>query len=96
MGQMATIPVFACRVCGKPVYGVHLSTQNDPDNERLKLLMQGLAKAALCDYHKNRYNYLAERNRSDEMPLNPNLIIYSVIDNTKANYYGEGLKKPES
>lgn len=93
---MATIPVFACRVCGKPVYGIHLSTQNDPNNERLKLLMQGLAKAALCDYHKNRYNYLAERNRSDEMPLNPNLIIYSVIDDTKANYYGEGLKKPES
>lgn len=85
MPKMATVPVFACRGCGTPVYGVHLEAR---DMETLKELMQGMAQIALCGNCKGRYNYLAAQNRSDEFPLNPNLIIYNVIDKSGNDYYG--------
>lgn len=92
MSQMATVPIFACRGCGKPVYGLHLSMENDPDNEKLKDAMQNMAKIAICKHCKARYNYLAQQGRSDEFNLNPNLIIYNVVDPTEVDYYGRKTK----
>lgn len=90
---MATVPVFACRVCGKPVYATHLSTQiNDPNNELLKSLMQSLAKIALCRYHQLVRNYYASLGREDEFlknQFNPQPVILSVVDSTGLNYYND-------
>lgn len=91
MAEMATVPVFACRVCGKPVYATHLSTTGkDPSAETLKVLMQGLSKIALCDYHKAKRNWYASQGREDEFlanELNPMTVIYNVVDNSKLDYY---------
>lgn len=91
MSQMATVPVFGCRVCGKPVFVTHLSTQGaDPDNERLKQLMQGLGKIALCPYHQKVRNYYASLGREDEFlknQFNPQGVIYNVHDHSGNDYY---------
>lgn len=87
MSEMATIPVFACRRCQKPVYVVHLSANNDPDAEKLKGFMQNLQKIALCEDCLKIYNYLASQNRSSEFYVNPHITIYNVVDNSTADYY---------
>jgi hypothetical protein len=93
MSEMATVPVFACRVCGKPVYITHLSTQEaDADAKKLKLLMQGLSKIALCDYHRAKRNWYASQGREAEFlanELNPVTVIYNVVDGSKLDYYGK-------
>jgi len=88
MAQMATIPVFACRRCGKPVYVTHLSSAKDPDASKLKELMKGLSDIALCRNCRETYNYLASQGRSEEFLINPDGIIYSVVDNSGVDYYG--------
>ena len=91
MAQMATIPVFACRKCGAPVYVTHLSSVgNDADASKLKELMQGLADIALCKYCQMKYNWYASQNRSDEFLINPHIIIYNVDDKSGLDYYGKG------
>lgn len=92
MSQMATIPVYACRKCGKPVYVVHLSMRDDPKAEKLKGAMQNLQKIALCKYCLMMYNWLALQGRSDEFLLNPEIVIYNVVDHSKADYYGRKAK----
>jgi hypothetical protein len=88
MAQMATVPVFACRGCGKPVYAVKLeSFGDDPDASKLKELMQGLKDIALCKYCRMKYNWFASQGRSSEFLLNPNLVIYNVVDISGADYY---------
>jgi hypothetical protein len=88
MAQMATVPVFACRGCGKPVYVVHLSSnKDDPDANLLKQLMQGLKDIALCKYCRMKYNWLASQGRSDEFSLNPRGVIYNVVDPSGVDYY---------
>lgn len=93
MAKMATQPVFACRVCGKPVVVAHLSTTvNDPSGELLKSLMQKLAEIALCPWHQNVRNYYARQGRENEFireQLNPRLVLLSVIDNSGLNYYND-------
>lgn len=92
MAEMATVPVFACKVCGKPVYVVHLSTTtNDPQAEMLKTLMQGLGNIALCKYHAMKRNWYASQGREEEWlknELNPRTVIYNVVDNSNLDYYG--------
>lgn len=92
MSQMATVPVYARRGCGNPVYVTHLSMRDDPDASKLKSAMQNLAKIALCKYCQLKYNWLAVQGRSDEFLLNPHVIIYNVRDNSDADYYGRKLK----
>ncbi len=91
MAEMATVPVFACRVCGKPVYAVHLSTtMDDPQAEMLKTLMQGLAKIALCKHHQIKRNWYASQGREEEWlknEFNPMTVIYNVVDNSELDYY---------
>ena len=88
MAQMATVPVFACRGCAKPVYGLHVqSFGNDQDASRLREIMQGLAGIALCKYCRMKYNWLASQGRSDEFLLNPNIVIYNVVDPSGLDYY---------
>lgn len=89
MGQMATVPVFACRGCGRPVYATHLSTVADPDNKKLKMMMQGLSKIALCKHCKAQSDYFAQTGQY--LPLNPHSVIYTVVDPSGANYYKSGL-----
>lgn len=91
MAEMATVPVFACRVCGKPVYVTHLSTTGaDPKAGLLKTLMQGLSKVALCDLHKQNRNYYATQGREEEWlksEFNPRGVIYAVLDHSDLDYY---------
>lgn len=87
MAQMATVPVFACRGCGKPVYATNVQSFNDTNAEKLKEIMQGLASIALCKYCKMKYDYYASQGRSDEFHLNPHLIIYNVVDKSGLDYY---------
>jgi len=89
MSQMATVPVFACRICGKPVYVSYLSTtREDADNSLLKTLMQGLSKIALCQWHTEVRNWYASQGREGEFYLNPDIVLYNVRDNTGLDYYG--------
>lgn len=85
------MPVYACRVCGKPVYVIHLSTKGRDDNaEQLKRLMQGLGKIALCKYHAMKRNWYASQGREDEWlknELNPMTVIYNVVDKSGVDYY---------
>lgn len=91
MSQMATTPVFACRVCGKPVYVTHLSTKgSDEGAENLKRLMVNLGKIALCKYHQMKRNYYASQGREEEWlqnELNPRTVIYNVVDKSGLDYY---------
>ena len=91
MAEMATVPVYACRVCGKPVYVTHLSTTKaDPSAEMLKTLMLGLSKIALCKYCSMKRNYYATQGREEEWlanELNPMTVIYNVVDNSNLDYY---------
>lgn len=90
MAEMATTPVFACRNCGKPVYVVHLSSVNDPDASKLKVLMQGLVNIALCPECRKIKRWRDAHGR--EFRVNPQGIIYSVIDKSDADYYGRNMK----
>jgi len=96
MTQMATVPVYACRVCGTPVYVTHLSTQGkDEDAEKLKMFMQGLAKIALCPPCQKKRTWYASQGREAEFlanELNPATTIYNVVDNSKLDYYGRNIK----
>lgn len=85
---MATIPVFACRVCGKPVYVTHLSSMNDPKAEKLKDMMANLQKLALCDFHRAQRNWYASQGRENEFYMNNHIVIYNVVDNSDLDYYG--------
>lgn len=88
MAQMATVPVFACRKCGRPVYVTHLSSiGKDPDASRLKELMKGLQDIALCKYCQMSYNWYASQGRSDEFLISPNIVIYNVVDISGNDYY---------
>lgn len=86
MAEMATVPVFACRGCGKPLLA-KLTSYNDEGAKLLKELMSGLSDIALCKHCKARYNYLALQGRSDEFHKNPTSVIYNVIDNSGNDYY---------
>jgi len=85
MAKMSTVPVYACRGCGRPVYGIHVEAGTA---EQLKAIMPHLAEIAICKDCKARYNWLASQNRSDEFRLNPNLIIYNVVDPSGVDWYG--------
>lgn len=64
---MRLIPVFKCRVCGKPVFVTLLdTTRPDPDGVLLHKLMGGLAKVALCNWHQRQKNWYASQNRLEE------------------------------
>lgn len=91
MADMSTVPVYACRVCGAPVYVTQLSTRKDPQAELLKTFMQNLQKVALCSYHRAQRNWYASQGREAEWlanELNPSVTIYNVIDNSSLDYYG--------
>ncbi len=91
MAEMATVPVYGCRVCGKPVYVTHLSTTGtDESASLLKTLMQGLGNIALCKYHRMKRNWYASQGREEEFlanELNPITVIYNVVDNSDLDYY---------
>lgn len=69
MSKMSTIPVFTCKAphgCSRMVRGVHLSTtQADPDGKLLDKLMAHMGDKALCDFHRNQFNYYSSRNEGD-------------------------------
>lgn len=91
MAKMATVPVFACKVCGKAVYVTDLSTRGQGGADELKALMQGLKSIALCAEHRKAYNYYASQNRADEFiknQLDPATTIYNVRDESGVDYYG--------
>ena len=92
MAQMATIPVYKCRRCGKPVYATHLSTQKDEGAKMLQAFMQNLQKIALCRECQRIYNWLAQQDRTDEFLVNPHIVILNVVDNTELDYYGRNMK----
>lgn len=93
MSKMATVPVFACRYCGKPVYVTNLSTRiDDPNSELLFKLMEGLRDIAMCKECRNRYNWYASQNRAAEMPLNPQGILYNIHDHSGLDYYGRNAR----
>lgn len=93
MSQMATVPVYACRYCGKPVYVTLLCTKtDDPNAALLQKLMGGLQDIAMCRECRRRWNWLASQNRANEMLLNPETVIYNVRDNSGLDYYGRTLR----
>ena len=96
MSQMSTVPVFACRVCGKPVYVTALKTlQDDPDGKLLEQLMKGLSDIAFCPEHRRQWNYFASRNRADEFYsnlFNPQGVLYNVRQGkSEVDWYGRNL-----
>jgi hypothetical protein len=92
MAEMATIPVYACRKCAAPVYVTHLSSIDDPKAEKLKDFMQNLGKIALCNKCRKAEMWYAQQGRSDEFLVNPGIVIYNVVDNSKLDYYGRNIK----
>ena len=101
MSQMSTVPVFACRVCGKPVYVTSLRTiGEDPDGKLLETLMKGLSDVALCPEHRRQWNYFASRNRADEFYsnlFNPQGVLYNIRPGlTGVDWYGRGWKGNEN
>jgi hypothetical protein len=92
MAQMATTPVFACKHCGKPVVATLVQSYNDPQAEKLKFIMQGLAQIALCPDCQQKKLYLQSQGRGDEFKENPMGIIYAVRDNSELDYYGRKMK----
>lgn len=67
MSTMRLIPVFKCRVCGKPVFVTLLDTARpDPDGRLLHVLMAGLERVALCGFHQKQKNWYASQNRLAE------------------------------
>ena len=100
MSQMSTVPVFACRVCGKSVYATHLVTRiDDPDGKVLNALMKGLSEIALCPEHQRQWNWYASQNRADEFYsnlFNPQGVLYNVRQGkTGVDWYGRGWKENE-
>jgi len=64
---MRLIPVFKCRVCGKPVFVTLLDTARpDPDGVVLHSLMAGLERVALCNWHQRQKNWYASQHRLAE------------------------------
>ena len=101
MSQLSTVPVFACRVCGKPVYVTSLRTvRDDPDGKILEALMKGLADVALCQEHQRQWNWYASRNRADEFYsnlFNPNPVLYNIHPGMSGvDWYGRGWKEGEN
>jgi hypothetical protein len=96
---MSTTPVFACRVCGKPVVVSRLSTYvDDPDGKLLQSLMKGLAEIALCPSHQAKRNWYASQGRLDEFlknELNPRAVLYSVQDD-KVGWYASGVREADN
>ena len=92
MSQMSTQPVFACRVCRKPVVVAHLSTrEDDPDGQKLIALMNALRSIALCPYHQSMRDWYAAQGRLKEFEdnyLNPRVVLYNVNDETGVDWYG--------
>ena len=88
MAQMATVPVYACRRCGDPVYVTYLASNKDPNGEKLRAMMLNLQKIALCKGCLKVYNHLASVGRSDEFLINPRTVIYNVHDHSGLDYYG--------
>ena len=67
MSALSTQPVLKCRRCGASVVVKSLQTTSaDPDGTQLQLLLKGLEKVALCDFHKAQKNYYASIGRSDD------------------------------
>ncbi len=89
---MATTPVFACKSCGRPVAVTHLSSINDPTAEKLKSFMQHLSDIAICPNCRKRQLWLQGHGDANEFRINPQGIIYSVIDKSGADYYGRRMK----
>lgn len=93
MSKMATVPVFACRVCGKPVYFTHVQTAvSDPEGKILDEMMYHLSNVALCAEHRRHYNWYASQNRADEFfknELNPQRVLYNILDESGLDYYGK-------
>lgn len=86
---MATTPVFACRRCGKPVvFGDVVARSLD----ELKAIMAHLNEIALCDYCTHVKLWLQSQGRQDEFLVNPQGIIYNVIDESGLDYYGKKMK----
>jgi hypothetical protein len=93
------MPVFACRVCRKPVYVTHLSTHlNDPDGKVLMGLMKAMRDIALCPECQRKRDWYANQNREEEFlknELNPNSVLYNVVDNTGIGWYANGIREPD-
>lgn len=67
MSQLSTQPVFKCRVCGKPVVVIHLSTEfSDPDGEQVVEMAKNLGKVAICPDCNNRRTWYIEQGRYNE------------------------------
>ena len=89
---MATTPVFACRSCGRPVAVTHLSSINDPNAEKLRSFMKHLADIAICPECRKKQLWLMAHGEPSEFRVNPNGVIYSVIDKSGLDYYGKNMK----
>lgn len=78
MSQLSTMPIFKCRVCGKPIILTKLCTTiPDEDCSLLNDMIKGIAKVAICDDCRKREIYLLENNRGDEINYNPDTILLS-------------------
>ena len=99
MSQMSTIPVFACRVCKRPVSVSHLVTyENDPDGTKLTRLMKSIADIALCSECQNIRDYYARQNRANEFltnQLNPHKVLYRV-DGDRVGWYASTAREAEN
>ena len=97
MAKMSTVPVFACRDCGKPVYVTNLQTMvEDPDGKLLNTLMKGLSEIARCPDCRAKWNWWASQNRSAEYYanfFNPQGVLYNIRPGiSQVDWYGNGVK----
>lgn len=97
MSQMSTVPVFACRVCGAPVFATQVATYvDDPEGKVLEALMKGLSEIAFCPEHRRQWNWYASQNRADEFYanlFNPEGVLYNIRQGkTDVDWYGKGWK----
>jgi endogenous inhibitor of DNA gyrase (YacG/DUF329 family) len=99
MSKMSTTPVFACRVCGKPVVVSNLTTYvNDPDGKLLQSLMKAMSDIALCPSCQRKRDWYARQNREAEFlanELNPNVVLYNVQDTSGVGWYASGVKEAD-
>lgn len=67
MAQLSTEPVVFCRVCGEPLI-VRAQTFVGGQNDELllQLMVQTAANFALCDFHREQYNYYKSQGRQQE------------------------------
>ncbi len=78
MSQMNTVPVFKCRVCGKPLAVTMLrTTKPDTDGQMMNQLMANLHKIAICNDCRLRMEYLQKNNRGNEFYMSDEIVLLS-------------------